>query len=153
MRYTEKARYSALAKMGFLFLLVVFAFLWSNLIHIGIPFSGLIVLTIGSAIMVLMFRFFFNMEFGITDSEVVASLGEYDYHIPLKHIENIRVTDVPIYEGLGVMMHNGKMAFISNHDRGVELKLKSGPYREVLLTAKDPQKFMAKIRKAMKDSE
>lgn len=145
--YRERAPYSPLMKLGFLLLLVIFAFMWTR-VGIGVPMSGLIILAIGSAVMVLFFRFFFNIEFAVTNDAIEARFGDYNYRIPVKNIKSIRVIhSVPFYVGWGLRMYKGKVAFVSEHSRGVYIELKSGPFKEVVLTTRDPAEFVQRIKK------
>jgi len=150
MVYKEKAPYSTLMQMGLLLVLVLFAFLWSRLVHIGIPFSGLVILALGSAIMVVMLRFFFNIEFAIANDAVVASFGDYSYTIPIRNIKSIQVVKkVPFCVGWGLRMYKGKVAFVSTHSKGVYIKLRSGPFKEIILTTRDPHDFVKRIKAEM----
>ncbi|MFQ5648269.1 MAG: hypothetical protein ACE5FW_03450 [Candidatus Aenigmatarchaeota archaeon] len=152
MNYKEKASYSPVAKIGLFVLLIVFAYLWYKLIHAGMPFGGLVVLSIGSVIMIFFLRFFYNMEFRINDECIVAEFGNYGFPIPLKDIASMEVVPVTMKEGLGLVVHKGRLAFVSNHKKGVRLKLKSGHYRDILLTTKNPEDFIKKVKQAEHDA-
>lgn len=117
------------------------------------PFEARLIQAIVSIIVILALTAFWFTSFGFSSKEVTASFGPIKYSVSFKDIESVQVVSVPWYFGLGVRMYFWKgntIGFITRHNKAVELKKKTGFFKRVLLTTRDPEDFAEKIKKTTK---
>ncbi len=137
--YEERAQYDNFTKV--LFVLVNGMVIY--LIYVSIKESIYAFLTILSAFLILLLAqlMFFSMKFRITDRCVEAIFGFYKHRIPIKEIEKIEISDVPLFMGYGLRLWKNTIAFVSKRGKAVVIRRKSGRFRKIYLTVKEPEKF------------
>ncbi len=88
------------------------------------------------------------MKFRITDKSVEAVMPPFAYSVPLSEITGIRtIENIPWYTGWGLRMWGDRIAFISMQKSAVEIEKRSGFFKKVILTTKDPEEFINRINR------
>ncbi|MGC8947986.1 MAG: hypothetical protein ACP5OK_01455 [Thermoprotei archaeon] len=87
--------------------------------------------------------------FRIYDDRVESYFFPYKYEIPFPDIEKVKIIEkIPWYVGWGLRidLFNKRLFFAIHHGRSILIKRKSGFWKEIILSVKDPQKFISYIK-------
>jgi hypothetical protein len=96
-----------------------------------------------STILVVAYWSFFNMRFRITSKGVEAIMPPFTYRISFNEIKKVRVIEkIPWYVGWGLRIWRRRLAYVSMHKPAVEIEKKNGVFRALVLTTRDPEKFI-----------
>jgi hypothetical protein len=85
---------------------------------------------------------FFTMKFRISPDGVEAAMPPFRYRVPFSEMKEITILDrIPWYIGWGLRFWGRGLAFVSMHKRAVVIEKKSGFFRRLILTTRDPDEF------------
>jgi hypothetical protein len=127
--------------MGYLIIMGVFT--WEEVSN---GRAGFYIIVAVSAIIACAFWSFFNMEFRITTVGVEASMPPFSYGVKFEEIEDVYIYKVPWWMGWGLRMWGRRIGFISRHGPALAIKKKSGVFRKLILSTKDPESFAGMIK-------
>jgi hypothetical protein len=100
-----------------------------------------------TAILVLAYWSFFNMRFRITSKGVEAIMPPFTYRVPFEEIKKVRVIEkIPWYVGWGLRIWRRRLAYVSMHKSALEIEKKNGVFRALVLTTRDPEKFVEMLK-------
>lgn len=89
---------------------------------------------------------FLGMKFRITDKNVEAVMPPFVYSVPFSEITEMRtIENIPWHAGWGLRVWGDRLGFISKHKKAVEIGKRSGFFKKVLLTTRDPEEFIRRI--------
>ncbi|MCX9082577.1 MAG: hypothetical protein OIN83_10315 [Candidatus Methanoperedens sp.] len=112
-------------------------------------FEGQLILIPAVMILCLAVWGFFNMKFRITEESVEAVMPPFSYHVLLSEIKEINTTDIPWYTNWGLRIRGRKLSFVSMHKKAVKIEKENGFFRALVLTARDPDEFVSKVKKTL----
>ena len=95
---------------------------------------------------------FLPCYFKIYEDKVEAYFWPYRHIIPISKITEIKVIErIPWCVGWGLRIDpfERKLYFAIHHGKSVEIRKKDGLWRSVVLSTKDPEKFVSTIRKLL----
>jgi hypothetical protein len=148
--YEEKAPYSNTIKMIIVSGLFLLAFLYFIAVFGKAPEQAQFALLSAVSIVALVMWSFFNMKFWITTDGVEAEMPPFKYRVSFSNIEEVRTIDnIPWYVGWGLRLWGRGLAFVSMHKSSVEIKMKNGFFRRLVLTTKNPEEFVKKVREKL----
>ncbi|MCL7413542.1 MAG: hypothetical protein M8353_08010 [ANME-2 cluster archaeon] len=94
---------------------------------------------------------FFNMKFRISTDGVEATMPPFRYRVPFSEMKEITIIDrIPWYIGWGLRFWGRRLAFVSMHKRAVVIEKKSGFFKRLILTTRDPDTFFNMTRQKMR---
>lgn len=148
--YEEKAPYSNAIKSIIVLGLSVLAF--SYFFAVFGDYSGLEnapdqALLLAISIYALAMWSFFSMKFRITNNVVEAVMPPFKFSIPFSEIKDVKtIENIPWYAGWGLRLWGRKLAFISMRKCAVEIEKKSGFFRRLVLTTRNPEEFVKMVK-------
>lgn len=89
---------------------------------------------------------FFNMKFRITEESVEAVMPPFSYRVLLSEIQEITTTDIPGLTNWGLRKQGRKLSFVSMHKKAVKIEKENGYFRTLVLTTRDPDEFVSKVK-------
>ncbi|HIH16162.1 MAG TPA: hypothetical protein HA252_02045 [Candidatus Diapherotrites archaeon] len=102
-------------------------------------------------LVVLAFYWLYLMRFVATEQALEIRLPFYSYRVPVQDISSAELVDrVPFYIGWGVRMSLDTLYFVSQHKQSMLVHKKSGHFKKLVLTAREPVKLMAGIQAAQR---
>lgn len=113
-------------------------------------FGGQLILIPAVMILSLAVWGFFNMKFRITEESVEAVMPPFSYRVLLSEIQEIITTDIPWYTNWGLRIRGRKLSFVSMHKKAVKIEKENGFFRTLVLTARDPDEFVRKVKKTLR---
>lgn len=154
--HEEKAPYSNTIKsivvLG-LFVLAVSYFFAVFGGHFGLenaPEQAQFVLLLAVSLYALIMWGFFSMKFRITDSGVEAVMPPFRYGIPFSGIKEVKtIENIPWYIGWGVRLWGRRLAFVSMRKSAVMIEKKSGFFRRLVLTTREPEEFARRVKERL----
>ena len=90
------------------------------------------------------------MKFRITEESVEAVMPPFSYRVLLSEIKEINTTDIPWYTNWGLRKQGRKLSFVSMHKKAVKIEKENGFFRTLVLTVRDPDKFVRMVKERMK---
>ncbi len=153
--YEEKAPFNSTIKLIMVLILSIVAVAIVSVFfgdYFGIekvPFEGQLFLI--PAVIIIGFAVwgFFNMKFRITEESVEAVMPPFSYRVLLSEIKEINTTDIPWYTNWGLRIRGRKLSFVSMHKKAVKIEKENGFFRTLVLTARDPEKFVNKVKERL----
>jgi len=85
----------------------------------------------------------------VLDDGVEAYFFPYRYMIPRAKIEDVRIVErIPWYVGWGLRISPSgkKIYFLPHHGRYVEIRVRNGRWRSVVLYVRDIERFLSYLR-------
>ncbi len=137
--YEERAQYDRFVKL--IFAIANGIVLYLLYISRKENFYAFLTVLVAFFILLLAQLIFFSMKFRITDSYVEAIFGFYKHRIPIRDIEKIEISDVPLLMGYGLRLWKNTIAFVSKRGRAVVIRRKMGRFKNVYLTVREPEFF------------
>ncbi|MEM2893409.1 MAG: hypothetical protein QW486_04610 [Candidatus Bathyarchaeia archaeon] len=95
------------------------------------------------------YRLLFPSHFRIYEDVVDAYFFPYRHTIPISDIEKVEIIEgIPWYIGWGLRLNplKRRLYFAIHHGRSVLIKRHSGFWKEIVLSVKDPQRFISHIK-------
>ncbi|WP_309493107.1 hypothetical protein [Candidatus Hecatella orcuttiae] len=95
------------------------------------------------------YRLLFPSSFRIYEDGVEAYFWPYRHVIPLSDIEEVRVLEgIPWYVGWGLRLNpfGKKLYFAIHHGRSVEIRRRGSYWKEVVMSVKNPEKFVSTLK-------
>ena len=100
-------------------------------------------------LMMLMNYAFNNMSVELKSDRLVAHFMPFRYTVHYHDIKGIEVIPViPWYVGFGLRIWGRRIAFVSRRGPAVKIDKKTGLFRSLLLTTKDPEAFVQRLHDA-----
>ena len=89
------------------------------------------------------YRLLFLSCFRIYTDRIEVYFWPFKCKIPLSEIKKVKIIDrIPWYVGWGLRIWFGrKLYFAIHHGKSVEIEKKSGYWRKIILSVKNPEKF------------
>ena len=151
--YEEKAPYSKTIKFIITFGFVILAFSYVSSVLGDSINSGKkpdeYVLLFVTVIYLLAMWSFFNIKFRISGNSVEAIMPPFKFSIPFNKISDLKIIEkIPWYVGWGLRIGGRRIAFVSIHKKALVIEKRSGFFRKLILTTRDPDEFYIKVRKS-----
>ena len=92
---------------------------------------------------------FLPSYFRIYGDSVEAYFWLYRFIIPISEIEEVRIIEkIPWYVGWGLRidLFRRKLYLAIHHGRSVEIKKRNGYWKSIVLSIKDPEKFISIVK-------
>jgi len=98
------------------------------------------------------YRLLLPSYFKIYEDKVEAYFWPYRHVTPISDIKKISLVErIPWYVGWGLrILPNRTLYFAIHHGRSVELERKSGYWKKIVLSVKDPEKFISILNERLK---
>ena len=92
---------------------------------------------------------FLKMRFLVTEEAVEVRAPLYAYRVPVADITSVELFDrIPFYVGWGIRVWGDVLYFATQHKQSVLVHKKTGHFRKVVFTAREPMKLIAGIQAA-----
>jgi len=91
----------------------------------------------------------FPFRFRIYSSKIEVSFFPYKYEIPFSDIKGIKIVNkIPWWVGWGLRLNpfSKTLYFLSHHKKCVQVERKSGYWKKIILSVKNPEKFITHLR-------
>ena len=94
----------------------------------------------------------FPARFRIYSNKIEAYFWPFRYEIPILDIARIKIIDkIPWWVGWGLRIWFGrKLYFAVHHGKGVKVERKGGYWKKIVLSVKNPERFVELIEKLRK---
>lgn len=97
------------------------------------------------------YRLLFPISFKIYEDRVEAYFWPYRHTTPISDIKKISFVErIPWYYGWGLRILAGTLYFAIHHGKSIEIERESGYWKKIVLSVKDPEKFMSIVKEKMK---
>lgn len=94
-------------------------------------------------------KFLFPYCFRICNDRIEAYFWPFKYIISSSDIEEIKIIEkIPWWIGWGLRIKGRSLYFAIHHKRSIEIRKKKGFWEKVILSVKDPEKFLSKLKVA-----
>ncbi len=145
--YEEKAPYSDAMKMLMVLGAISLAFLFFFSVIFDAPQQAQIGLLSAMLIFVIVVWSFFSIKFRITINSVEAIMPPFKYSAPFSEIKGVKIIEkTPWFIGWGLRLWGRKLAFVSMRKSAVEIEKKSGFFRRLVLTTRNPEEFVKMVK-------
>jgi hypothetical protein len=145
--YEEKAPYSSTIKLVMVSGLFSLAFLYFIFRK---PEQAEFALLLVVLISALVTWSFFNIKYRITTDGVETAMPPFTYRIQFSEIKAVKMMeDIPWYAGWGMRLWWGGVAFISMRKSAVLIEKEKGVFRKLILTTRNPEEFIKKLKEGM----
>ncbi len=94
-------------------------------------------------------RLLFPSCFKIYENKIEVYFWPFKYEIPFSDIASVEVIEkIPFWIGWGLRVHplKRKLYFAIHHGKGIRIKRKNGFWKEIVLSVKNPEKFISVLR-------
>jgi len=149
--YTEKAPVSGPLKLfmaGMVALMVALYYYLGTQTKDGAALTGSLATL---ALVLAAFYWFLRMRFVVTEEALEVRAPLYRYRIPVADITSMELLDrIPWYVGWGIRLWGDTLYFSTQHKQSALAHKKSGYFRKVAFSAREPFKLMAGIQAAQK---
>jgi len=98
-------------------------------------------------------RLLFPTYFKIYENKIEAYFWPFKYEIPLSDVKDIEIIEkIPWYIGWGLRIHPWKrrLYFAIHHGKSVKIEKENGFWREIVLSVKNPEKFVSTLERLRK---
>jgi len=94
-------------------------------------------------------RLLFSSWFRIYTDRIEAYFWPFKCEIPISEIKRVKIIDrIPWYVGWGLRIWFGrKLYFTIHHGKSVEIEKKRGYWKKIILSVKNPKKFIKIIER------
>jgi hypothetical protein len=155
--YEEKAPYSNTIKLIVIlgFFVLALSYLFAVFAHFfgfeNAPEQAQFALLLAVSLYALIMWGFFSMKFRITDSGVEAVMPPFKYGIPFSDIKSVRtIENTPWYAGWGMHLWGRRLFFVSMRKSVVAIEKRNGFFRTIILTTRNPEVFIQKIKEKIR---
>jgi len=99
------------------------------------------------------YRLLFPSCFRVYNNRIEACFWPFRYEIPFSDVVNVRIIDkIPWYVGWGLRIGFGrKLYFAIHHGKSIEIERKNSYWKRIILSVKNPEKFVKLIGRGRKN--
>lgn len=109
------------------------------------------ILALVTVILTLAARSYFNTRFRITSIGVEAEMAPFVHKVSYDNIKEVHIIEnIPFYVGWGMRVWGRRLAFVTMHKKAVAIEKKTGVFKTLVMTTRNPERFIERIKPNLK---